>query len=97
MKKDIKDEDGYVDDWQIRKYSDCHPSSAISVYTEEEVAKLVFETFHKTKQGTEKQLQEFADEIEKLMDDYFLRDDMPNRNNDFKEMLQQLKKKWSVE
>lgn len=34
-----KDEDGYVDDWQIRKYSDCHPSSAKRVYTREEVLK----------------------------------------------------------
>ena len=32
-----KDEDGYVDDWQIRKYSDCHPSSATRIFTNEEV------------------------------------------------------------
>ena len=34
---EAKDEDGYVDDWQIRKYSDCHPSSATRIFTNEEV------------------------------------------------------------
>ena len=33
----VKDEDGYVDDWQIRKYSDCHPSSAVRVWTKEDI------------------------------------------------------------
>lgn len=32
----MKNKDGYVDDWQIRTYKDCHPSSAVRVYAEEE-------------------------------------------------------------
>ena len=37
-----KEEDGYVDDWQIRKYSDCHPSSATRVWEKDEMLKEVF-------------------------------------------------------
>jgi len=58
--KTITEEDGYVDDWEIRKHSDCHPSSVTRVYTEEELRELL-----------SKKDEQFEKDINELREDCF--------------------------
>jgi len=55
---ETKEEDGYVDSWQIRKKEDCHPSAVTRIYTDEDM--------EQERQKAESLINEFEDYIQGL-------------------------------